>query len=128
MQERLGQYKAQAIHYLENAFATLQEGDVEKAGEFLWGSLAQALKGVAARKEQLLRNHKEIRTYARAVSLELQDPTVETAFAIADRLHSNFYEAFLDIEDLAVDAERIREAVSMLLGLLDTLSEEPSRV
>lgn len=127
MEQRREQYRAQSVHYLENAVTSLQQGDVEKAGEFLWGSVAEALKAVAARKGQLLRNHREIREYARALSAELQDPTIEMAFKVADQLHSNFYESFLSAEDLAPDAERIRAAVRKLIDLLDVPDQEPSR-
>jgi len=119
MQEKLEQYKSQAEHYLQNALITLQQGDAEKAGEFLWGGIAEALKAVAARKGDLLRNHREIRNFAHTLSVELEDPSIEMAFIVADRLHSNFYESFLAMEDLARDAERIREAVGRLLELLE---------
>ena len=46
--ETAQEYKDQSIHYLENVYNSLDAGDAEKAGEFLWGSLAEALKAVAA--------------------------------------------------------------------------------
>jgi hypothetical protein len=60
------EYKTQSIHYLENAFKSIKAGNPEKAGEFLWGSMAQALKAVAASRERELNTHEEIRRYARS--------------------------------------------------------------
>ncbi len=124
MQERLALYRAQALHYWENALVSLQQGDTEKAGEFLWGCMAEALKGVAALKGRVLRSHWELRAFARALASELSLRLVQNAFVRADRLHSNFYESFLTPEDLAEDVEEIREAVRVLLELM----EEPTRV
>ena len=53
-------YKPQSIHYLENAFKFIKVGNPEKAGEFLWGSMAQALKAVAASRGRELNTHQEI--------------------------------------------------------------------
>ncbi len=53
--ELLEKHKAQSVHYLENAYKFIDAGDVEKASEFLWGSMAQAIKAVAATKEDCIR-------------------------------------------------------------------------
>ncbi len=44
--ELLEKYKAQSTHYFENALGSIQAGEAGKAGEFLWGSVAEALKAV----------------------------------------------------------------------------------
>ena len=122
-EQRLEQYTAQARHYLENAFATLQQGDVEKAGELLWGSMAEALKGVAARKGIGLRTHREIRRFARTLSAERQEPGIMDAYIRAEHLHSNFYEVFLEVEDLVSEGEVIAVTVRKLLDLAEQSSE-----
>ncbi len=48
-QQLLG-YVARSQEYLLNAHASLDQYEVEKAGEFLWGSMAQAIKAVAVLK------------------------------------------------------------------------------
>ena len=119
MQERVAAYVKQANHYLENAYVMLYQGDVEKASEFLWGSMAEALKGVAARKGVLLRDHREIRAFARALAAEMSDSELQSAYVRAEHLHSNFYEAFLEIEDLIGEGEVVAAAVRTLLGLAE---------
>lgn len=112
-------YKKQSLHYLENAFAALEDGESEKAGEFLWGSMAQALKAVAASKGIELRRHWDITDYARGLAKELEDKALSDAYGHANYLHSNFYEAGLRTEDVYVYAEDIRKAVGKLLGLIE---------
>ena len=111
-------YKAQSTHYLENAFISMKAGDAEKAGEFLWGSMAQALKAVAASKGRELTKHWEIGDYARELTKELGDKSIYDAFGHASYLHGNFYEAGLTIEEVYIYAEDIRATVAKLLGLI----------
>lgn len=124
MRERLQLYQEQALHYIHNASLALQEGDVEKASEFLWGSMAESLKAVAACKGQLLRTHQELRIFARGLAREIKEPGIEEAYSRAEKLHANFYESFLEPEDLALDMERIREAVRRLFELVETSESE----
>jgi len=112
-------YKAQSIHYLENAFVSMEAGDAEKAGEFLGGSMAQALKAVAAVKGKQLERHWEIGDYAKELAKELEDKTIYDAFGPASYLHSNFYEAGLRMEEVSIYAEDIQKAVGKLLSLIE---------
>lgn len=40
-------YAFRSGEYMHNAFVTLDDGQVEKASEFLWGGMALAFKAVA---------------------------------------------------------------------------------
>lgn len=113
-------YAAQSIHYLENALESIQAGEVEKASEFLWGSLAQALKAVAASKEIELRTHWNITDYAKDLAKQQGDKSIYDVFGHASYLHSNFYEAKLRMEDVQIYAEEIRDMVRKLLDLIPT--------
>ena len=104
--------------YLANAAATLRQRRPEKASEFLWGAMAQALKAVAAVKEIQLRSHRQIRQFARDTAKELQNEELLRTYAIAETLHSNFYEGVFDIPEVTGHATIIRVAVEELLGLV----------
>lgn len=41
----------QSLKYLENALKASKDGDPEKVGEFLWGSVATALKALVMAKK-----------------------------------------------------------------------------
>jgi len=114
------EYKTQSIHYLENAFKSIKAGNPEKAGEFLWGSMAQALKAVAASRERELNTHEEIRRYARELAKRGRDESIWNGFSQASYLHSNFYEAGLSMEEVLTYSGRIRTTVRKLLEMIPT--------
>lgn len=111
-------YRIQSLHYLDNAARSLRAGEAAKAGEFLWGSLAEAFKAVAASKGMQLRSHRDIGDYARRLARDLGDDSIPSLYGAASHLHSNFYEAELRMEDVVPLVERIRGLVRMLLSLL----------
>jgi len=119
VKERIEKYKAQSIHYLENAFSFIEVSDAEKASEFLWGSMAEALKAVAASKEIWLKSHKDLRNYAMELARNLPDESIRHTFLHAQSLHSNFYETGLLMEDVVACAEEVRRTVGKLFALID---------
>ncbi len=116
--EKIKKYKKQSIHYFENAIKFIDKGDAEKASEFLWGSVAQALKAVAASKNIWLRGHNQIKYYALALARELHDDSIWHTFIYAQSLHSNFYESGLLLEDVVRASEDIKNTVKQLLALI----------
>ena len=111
-------YADRSLLYLANAAAMLREGHPEKSSEMLWGGMAQALKAVAALKNRKLRTHREIRSYARALAKERHDDRLQFAYAVAEMLHSNFYEGFTDAGTMRDHSKSIRGSVEELLELL----------
>ena len=116
--ELLEKHKDQSIRYLENAFKFIDVGDAEKASEFLWGSMAQALKAVAAIKGVTLRGHSLLRDYAARLSKDLDDKSIYDYFLHAESLHSNFYESDLELKDVIRIADDVRATVGKLLSLI----------
>lgn len=112
-------YRGQSIHYYENALRFLEEGETEKAAEFLWGSVAEALKAVAATRGIVLRSHRDVREYARELAKELNDRSIFDGFKEANSLHADFYEAGLTLDDVK-DAwdQSIRPTLETLNELL----------
>lgn len=121
--ELLEKHRAQSVHYLENAYKFIDAGDAEKASEFLWGSMAQAIKAVAATKWVTLRGHRLLRDYVESLSKELDDKSIYDYFLHAESLHSNFYESELELKDVVRIAEEVRTTVAKLLNLLPKESE-----
>jgi len=123
IKEKTQKYKAQSIHYIENAFVSMEAGNVEKASEFLWGSMAEAIKAIAASRGRELRKHWEIGEYARELAKQLEDEAIYDVFGNASYLHTNFYEVELTIEEVYTYATRIKVIVGKLLSLIP--QEEP---
>ena len=111
---------------MENALVFLQKGEAGKAGEFLWGSVAEALQAVATSRGMHLANHRSLRYFAGVIAKELGDAALAQGFSDADRLHSNFYEVELELADVAAVLEPIRTTVAKLLALIppEALREE----
>ena len=110
-------YQALASHYLDNGLRFLQEDDVEKAGEFLWGSMAAAVKAVAAGRGLRLQSHRDLRRYARRLAEERNEPDIFRDFIQAEHLHANFYDVFLERQDMEAVVPDIRNRVTSLLEL-----------
>jgi len=115
--ELLEKYKAQSRHYFENALSSIEAGDAEKAGEFVWGSMAEALKAVAVKKGTRLWRHDDIGDYAKKLAKELGNEEISKAHGLASSLHSNFYEAGLRTEDVRLRLDQIRDPIRILLEL-----------
>lgn len=111
-------YRDLSIHYLQNAFEFIDAGDAEKASEFLWGSMAEALKAVAACKGVKIIRHWDIGDYAKNLAKERQDEAITDVFGKASNLHSNFHEGELSMEQVSAYAQRIRSEVDKLLRLI----------
>jgi len=113
--ETAQRYKSQSIHYLENVYSSLDAGDAEKAGEFLWGSMAEALKAVAASEGRELKAHWEIGDYARELAKKREDKSIWYAYTDASYFHHGFYEAGLTIDDVRLRLDGVRETIRKLL-------------
>ena len=118
LKERIEKHKSQSSHYFENALRFIEKGDAEKASEFLWGSVAQALKALAASKEIQLKSHRQLRDYATELTRQLKDESIKNTFDLAQSLHSNFYETGLLLEDVAVGAENVRATLAKIFRLI----------
>lgn len=118
-------HKAQSDHYFKNALSAIEAGNTEKAGEFLWGSITQALKAVAARKGTELNSHALLKRYAGELAKELADEAIWSDFCDAELLHRNFYNLGFELEEVHGRVGRVREVVDKLIRLAE--EPEPNR-
>ena len=114
---KVEEYASQSLRYLKNASKFIDAGNSDKASEFLWGSMAEALKPVAASRGIVLKDHRQIWNYTESLTKELGDKSIYDAFIHANYLHTNFYESELELRDIRRAAEDIRVAVDKLLRL-----------
>lgn len=115
---KAGKHRNQSRHYLDNAMNYLAKGDAEKASEFLWGSMTQALKALAASRGITLRSHNELREFAKGLARELNDESIWNAYREAQSLHSNFYETGLLLEDIVEGAEKVKSAMLRIFSFI----------
>ncbi|MEK7777332.1 MAG: PaREP1 family protein [Chloroflexota bacterium] len=116
--ETVTRFVRASLHYMENASVMLSQQEAAKASELLWGSIAQALQAVAISRNVRLANHRSLRWFVSILTKELGDRTILDGFLQGERLHSNFHEVDLTVEDVALSVDPIRAAVSKLLELI----------
>jgi len=124
--KRALEYLAQSLSYLNNMEEAMRDGRPEKAGEFLWGSVATALKAIAmAKKGKTIKSHGEFWDLARELARETNNPSIYENFREANSLHSNFYESRLSSDDIKSSADKIVELVKKLRELtMHSIEEE----
>ncbi len=104
--------------YLENALLALRNDEAGKAGELLWGSVAQAVHAVAASRNRRLNTHRELKNFVIQLSIDLADEGLRTDFLLAESLHHNFYEVQQEPKDINLVLPAVHELVQKLFHLI----------
>ena len=104
--------------YLENGLDALQNGEAGKAGELLWGSVAQAVYAVAVFRNTSVQTHRELKNFVIQLARDLSDQSIEKDFIIAESLHHNFYEVQQEPEDIVIVVPTVRGLVGKLIKLI----------
>ena len=105
--------------YLADADRLLGEGDYPQASEKYRGAAAQMVKAVAEARSWRHSSHRDLRNAISRLSREIGDTEYLDLFSTAESLHANFYEDFLEPEDVRHYATRIRRLIEKLQGLLN---------
>lgn len=123
--ERAKAYLNRSLEYLENASKAFRDEEPEKTGEFLWGSVATALKAlVMAKKGMVIRSHGEFWDVARELTRETGDKLIYESYKEANFLHSNFYDSRLSLDDVKNSSEKIARLVKRLIILTEEAMKE----
>lgn len=93
-------YVDQAQTYLRQAWEELEKQDLQQASEKGWGAASQMVKAIAMKQGWRHSRHKSLHQVARRLAEMTNDPSYRRLFDVADVLHSNFYDGFLDPEDI----------------------------
>ncbi len=101
----------------DQALVELEAGDYLQASEKLWGAAAQALKSVAERRGWKHDSHAQF--YNIMAEIERDDNTSELRrdFDSAAQLHTNFYENWLNEDQIRWRAEDVGHFVEELNGM-----------
>jgi len=98
--ERAVEYIEVAKTFLDQAKKELARNNVREAAEKLWGASALAVKAYAEWREgRRLTSHKELWEYKRFMEKELGE-WVYNVWAIAQSMHTCFYEGWCTREDI----------------------------
>ena len=103
--------------FLARARTYLAEDDLLQASEKGWGAAAQMVKATAESRGWRHRSHRDLHAVARRLARETGDRDIQTGLGLAAGLHQNFYEGWLDREDVEVYLDAVAELVEKLDGL-----------
>ena len=93
-----------AREFLEASDREFEKGDELQASEKLWGAATHALMAAIQPGGQNIGKHRELSAAAKRLAQELNDPTIQSGFAIAEKFHANFYHGFM--EDYEIELAR----------------------
>ena len=92
----------------------LAADDLLQASEKAWGAAAQAVKSVAETRGWPHNGHGQLFEVIGRIVAETGDEDIRTAFTIAGALHTNFYEGWLDREDIEAHLSHVAGLVEKL--------------
>lgn len=94
--EKIGQYRLRAGQLVLNAEGLIRKGELEKAGEFLWGSIACYINCVELlHTGKAHSGHKEMVIEAKNIATVAQDTRLFEAIVGAEKLHANYYHSII---------------------------------
>lgn len=99
--DHLARYLEGSSLYQRNADLLLRQGDRAKAGEMLWGAVAELLKAIGLLYGRPVGGHAELIALTKSLAVGRQDPEMVRLVKAAEKLHVNFYEHHLDDEEFS---------------------------
>ena len=113
-EEAADEYMRTARRFLLQAETELAVGDMIQASEKGWGAAAQALKAAATLRGMEHRSHKALRRVVNALADETGNPRILELFGVAEALHANFYETWMEPSEIDVLVSLMREFVGII--------------
>ena len=106
-----------ATDFLVRAQAYLAAGDLLQASEKGWGAAAQAVKAVAESRGWDHNGHRQLHQTIDRLVDETGLSDMRDGFNAANVLHANFYDGFLETQDISENLERVEFLAGQLRPL-----------
>jgi hypothetical protein len=95
----------------------LEKGELSKAGELLWGAIAESVKALPFKYGgEPIRTHNQIKYAFDEIALAYKEFRKEWAES-ANLMHVNFYESNMDHESFSINYEKSRMALLFIMHL-----------
>ena len=111
------QHALTARDFLEAADREFAIGGRLQASEKLWGAASQAVIALAQQRGWPHDSHGAMKDAVTRLAREYDDPGIQAGYAVAEKLHANFYHGFMEDYQLIVDAALVRRFVEQVLAL-----------
>ncbi len=116
-------YTELSRHFIEKADEYLAAGDRVQASEKGWGAVAEAFKSIAEERGWNHQSHRILNDVAFQLSLEWNRPDLKVLYDAIEKLHINFYEDSMELDDIAASVENAKN----LIRELESFRVLPSR-
>ena len=122
----IAQRVEKAYAFLEQSEEELRAGDEFQASEKLWGAATHALRAVIMSEGGSPGKSRKLREVAMRLADERSDPLIREGFQAAEMFHANFYNGFMDYEDIASRMAVVHEFVRRILNDTPPRPYEPT--
>ena len=92
-------------------------GDILQGAEKLWGAAAHAVMAVAQERGWGHNSHRSLKNAVNRISVELEDPYIETSFGLAEKFHRHFYHDSMEDFERQVDRPHVKRFVERMLDV-----------
>ncbi len=77
---KIRRYRSQSIRLLDGALSEMRSGRWNRSEDLIWGSLTQAVKGVALSRGDQIEGEEAIKDYASRLGQQYRDRRIREAF------------------------------------------------
>ena len=118
MNETASQYLDRGRKSLAQADEEFGRDDLAQASEKGWGAAAQLVKAIGAERGWSHEQHRHLYAVVRQLFQETGEQELRVEFALANQLHVNFYEEYLDQQEVRFHLDGVQRFVDRLEFLL----------
>ena len=111
-------HQQQSRVFLAQAEEELGKEDLRQASEKGWGAASQMVKAVADARGWSHGRHGSLFQAVRRLAEETDDEELSLLFGAASELHTNFYDGYLDPENVEVHLHRVARFVEKMDAIL----------
>ncbi len=115
-------HREQSRVYLEQANREFAEGDDMQAAEKGWGAASQMVKALAEARGWEHGSHWLLSGAIVRIVEETGDDEIRTLYAVANHLHTHFYEGWLTVDLVERSLQDVARFVGKVEALLDRRS------
>lgn len=112
-------HQEQSRIFLTQASEELGKGDLRQASEKGWGAASQIVKAVADTRGWEHKGHAQLFRTVGLVADERQDDQFRALFALANDLHINFYDGYLERREIAARLDGVTRFVDKMDAVLN---------
>ena len=111
-------YLEQSRVYLAQAAEEFDRDELGQASEKGWGAAVSIVKAVAEQRGWAHESHRDLFRVVNRLVDEIQEPDARMQFQVANSLHTNFYESWLERPNVQDSLAQVAQFVGRLEGLL----------